>query len=144
MVPSHTRRSTTQPPYVPHNTLPRSQDFCYIILDLALGGDIKYHMTHSFKAGGKKGCLPENIALFYMATLAVGLDYLHQHNILHRDIKPENMVIGSDGFAMLTDFGISQPLDKNGLYKGSSGAFSLRLGVDGRGVVRCGPPCICV
>jgi serine/threonine protein kinase len=40
---------------------------------------------------------------------AVG--YIHQAGIIHRDIKPANVLIGDDGRARLTDFGIAQPSD---------------------------------
>lgn len=28
-----------------------------------------------------------------MACLIVGLEYLHEQNVIHRDIKPENLVL---------------------------------------------------
>lgn len=51
----------------------------------------------------------------------VALHYVHGLGILHRDIKPDNMVVCEGGYAKLTDFGISQKLDKAGKCKGGSG-----------------------
>jgi serine/threonine protein kinase len=37
------------------------------------------------------------------------IEYLHQNNIVYRDLKPDNIVIGSDGYTMLCDFGLAKP-----------------------------------
>ena len=36
------------------------------------------------------------------------LNYLHERNIMHRDFKPENILIDSEGYIRLTDFGLSK------------------------------------
>ncbi|RDX56416.1 kinase-like protein [Lentinus brumalis] len=47
-------------------------------------------------------------ARFYFSHLVLGLEFLHSHDLVHRDIKTENILIGADGYAMITDFGFSQ------------------------------------
>jgi serine/threonine protein kinase len=37
------------------------------------------------------------------------IGYIHKAGVIHRDIKPANVLIGADGRARLTDFGIAQP-----------------------------------
>ena len=43
-----------------------------------------------------------------MACILLGLEYVHNNNVLHRDIKPENLVLDERGYARITDFGISK------------------------------------
>ena len=43
--------------------------------------------------------------------LLEALDHVHEARIVHRDVKPANVLIGTDGRARLTDFGIAQPED---------------------------------
>lgn len=38
---------------------------------------------------------------------ALGLQYLHQHGVVHGDLKCDNILVGADGAAKLTDFGLS-------------------------------------
>jgi serine/threonine protein kinase len=42
----------------------------------------------------------------------MALEHLAEHEIIHRDIKPENLVIDSNGYLRLTDFGIARKFRK--------------------------------
>lgn len=43
-----------------------------------------------------------------MASIFLGLEYIHSNNIIHRDIKPENLVLDENGYVHITDFGIAR------------------------------------
>merc|ERR1712123_57358 len=44
-------------------------------------------------------------ARFYAANIVLAVDYLHTKKILHRDLKSTNLMINSDGYLKLIDFG---------------------------------------
>ncbi|MBI5883251.1 MAG: protein kinase [Elusimicrobia bacterium] len=43
-----------------------------------------------------------------MEQICQGVDYAHRSNILHRDLKPANILIDSNGYAKVTDFGLAK------------------------------------
>ena len=55
----------------------------------------------------------EKIGRWY-DDLREGLAYIHANGVIHRDLKLQNVLIGPDGHAVLTDFGISKIFDAKG------------------------------
>lgn len=55
-----------------------------------------------------------------MCCILLGLEYLHQNNIIHRDIKPENLVVDNKGYLRVTDMGVARVTSANN-YKDTSG-----------------------
>ena len=80
-------------------------DNLYIAIDLLTGGDLRYHICKHKK-------FFEEQTKFFIACIILSLDYIHTNNILHRDLKPENLVLDSNGYMKLTDFGIAKVYKK--------------------------------
>lgn len=76
----------------------------YFGLEYAPGGELFYHMQH------RRQFSREEVRL-YVAEIALALDHLHSHGIVYRDLKPENVLLDSEGFVKLTDFGLSKVLE---------------------------------
>lgn len=47
---------------------------------------------------------------FFISEIAMGLQFLHDRNVLHADIKPENIGLTATGHVRLLDFGLSRVL----------------------------------
>ncbi|XP_014090455.2 serine/threonine-protein kinase greatwall isoform X2 [Bactrocera oleae] len=79
----------------------QSISYVYLVMDYMVGGDLKSLLT-------MYGYFDEAAARFYVAEVALALQYLHEHGIVHRDIKPDNMLLSATGHVKLTDFGLSK------------------------------------
>ena len=73
--------------------------------------------------------IPENVCAIIAYRILNAISYLHGLNIVHRDIKPQN-ILYFEGYSAddiinvrLTDFGLSVPLDGDGLTSGVVGTI---------------------
>ena len=85
----------------------------YLVMDLLTGGDLRYHICKQRK-------FSENQSKFFIGCILLGLEYCHRNKIIHRDIKPENLVLDSNGYVHITDFGIAK-IQQNNNSKETSG-----------------------
>ena len=84
----------------------QDRDYLYLVLDLLLGGDLRFHLCINKK-------FTEEQSKFIISCILLSLEYVHSNNIIHRDIKPENLVFDKNGYLKLTDFGIAKKYKKN-------------------------------
>jgi tetratricopeptide (TPR) repeat protein len=47
----------------------------------------------------------------HVVDVARALEVAHENGVIHRDVKPANVLLGADGHAKLSDFGLAQDLD---------------------------------
>ena len=73
----------------------------YIVMPYMEGGTLaEYLSVH--------GPLSLQEAHWYLEQIASALDYAHEHGCIHCDIKPANILLDSEEYALLSDFGIAR------------------------------------
>lgn len=75
-------------------------------MDYCPGGDLalKLAQTTTFN---------EDVSKFYVAEVILGLERLHDLNIIYRDLKPENILLGNYLFIFINDHYFCFFLKKN-------------------------------
>ena len=78
----------------------QDEDTLYLIMDLMLGGDLKFHLINA-------GRFTEKRARFYAAQVLLGLEHVHKLSIIYRDMKLENVLLDHQGHCRLSDLGLA-------------------------------------
>ncbi|XP_063493867.1 serine/threonine-protein kinase N2-like [Symphalangus syndactylus] len=76
----------------------QTKEHVCFVMEYAAGGDLLMHIN--------TGVFSEPRAVFYAACIVLGLQYLHEHKIAHRDLKLENLLLDTEGFVKIADFGL--------------------------------------
>ena len=81
----------------------------YFAMDLVLSPSGKPQTLEDARVSG----VDESRVAGWLADLCEGLAYIHGEGVVHRDVKLENVLVGPDGRAVISDFGISRIFDKS-------------------------------
>ena len=79
----------------------KEDGMAYMVMEYINGEDIKKLMLHKKIKGIQK---IDDIIL----QIGIGLDYLHENNIIHHDIKPENILVSKNNEVKIIDFGLAR------------------------------------
>lgn len=80
----------------------------YLVMELIEGKPLSEVIS-------ERGPLPSDEVTEILRQAALALQAAHDAGVVHRDVKPANIVIDADGYARLTDFGISKAMAGSGL-----------------------------
>ncbi|KAJ3100678.1 hypothetical protein HDU97_002021 [Phlyctochytrium planicorne] len=95
----------------------QDDDNMFMVLDLMMGGDLRYHLD---RIGGFR----EDAVRCMAVELASAVNYLHKNKIVHRDLKPDNILLDEAGHVHLTDFNIAVKYAGRGALKSHSGTLA--------------------
>ena len=82
----------------------------YYVMDLVLDPSGRSHSLRDALAAGE---VAETQVANWYEDLREGLAYIHGEGVIHRDVTLENVLIGADGRAVLSDFGVSKIIPRD-------------------------------
>ncbi|XP_022063953.1 cGMP-dependent protein kinase 2 [Acanthochromis polyacanthus] len=81
----------------------KDNKYVYMLLEACLGGEIWSLLRD-------RGSFDEPTAKFCVGCVTEAFDYLHRKGVLYRDLKPENLMLDSEGYIKLVDFGFAKKI----------------------------------
>ncbi|KCV68465.1 AGC/DMPK protein kinase [Fonticula alba] len=74
--------------------------YLYLVMEYLAGGNVLSSLYRQ-----DDGYFDENTVRFYIAQTVLGIHAIHSMGYIYRDLKPENMLLDSNGYVKLADFG---------------------------------------
>uniref|UniRef100_A0A803JSN0 cGMP-dependent protein kinase n=1 Tax=Xenopus tropicalis TaxID=8364 RepID=A0A803JSN0_XENTR len=81
----------------------KDNKYVYMLLEACLGGELWSILRD-------RGSFDEPTAKFCTGCVTEAFEYLHQKGVLYRDLKPENLLLDSEGYVKLVDFGFAKKI----------------------------------
>jgi cGMP-dependent protein kinase len=82
----------------------KNKHFCFLLIEFVNGTNLDQYLS---RREAKQNIYETQ---FYIGSMLLMLDYLQKKFIAHRDIKPSNIMIDSNGYLKMIDFGTAKVL----------------------------------
>jgi len=79
----------------------RSKQYVYYLIELVTGGEL-------WEFVNERGVLTKDQTRFYVGSVVLALEFLHDRRIAYLDLKGENMLIDQFGYLKIIDFGLAE------------------------------------
>uniref|UniRef100_A0A8C2Q2J9 protein kinase C n=1 Tax=Cyprinus carpio TaxID=7962 RepID=A0A8C2Q2J9_CYPCA len=76
----------------------QTKEHVCFVMEYAAGGDLMMHIHADV--------FSEVRSVFYAACVVLGLQFLHDHKIVYRDLKLDNLLLDTEGYVKIADFGL--------------------------------------
>ncbi|XP_064615930.1 serine/threonine-protein kinase N2-like isoform X2 [Liolophura sinensis] len=76
----------------------QTEEHVCFVMEYACGGDLMMHIHNDV--------FTEPRSVFYAGCVVLGLQYLHDHSIVYRDLKLDNLLLDTEGYLKIADFGL--------------------------------------
>uniref|UniRef100_A0A8C2CXZ4 protein kinase C n=1 Tax=Cyprinus carpio TaxID=7962 RepID=A0A8C2CXZ4_CYPCA len=76
----------------------QTKEHVCFVMEYAAGGDLMMHIHADV--------FSEPRSIFYAACVVLGLEFLHDHKIVYRDLKLDNLLLDTEGYVKIADFGL--------------------------------------
>jgi len=76
----------------------QTEQHVIFVMEYAAGGDLMMHIHADV--------FTEERAVFYAACVTLGMQFLHENKIIYRDLKLDNLLLDTDGYVKMADFGL--------------------------------------
>ncbi|HKO02610.1 MAG TPA: protein kinase, partial [Thermoanaerobaculia bacterium] len=81
---------------------PKRREIHYIAMELVEGETLRDYM---------RGVVPLRRRIELLTQIAEGLGKAHAAGIVHRDLKPDNIMVSTEGYAKVVDFGLAKLIE---------------------------------
>ena len=99
---AHAIAQLEHPNILPVYDFGQASGLAYIVMKYVAGRTLTERLGHP---------LPLSQAVEFTSQVAAALDHAHQCGVIHRDVKPGNVLIASEHWVLLSDFGLARVID---------------------------------
>ena len=105
---ARTAAALSHPQIIPIYAVREQASLVYFVMKFVEGRSLESVMRAA-------GALPLPLVRAVLYQVGAALGYAHRRGVVHRDVKPANIMVDTDGWVVVTDFGIAKVSETQGL-----------------------------